>query len=279
MPFPAPRFRTGLMEKLTEASYREMFLSWTIINLTFAVAYFSIAIVAPGHGPNFPAELTPLEKLLDSVYFSVITATSVGYGDLVPLGISKALAMVQSILTLMVFAVFVTKLVTRRQDLVLFSVHRMSMKSAFTNLRSGLFIIRKDFDRTIADAKDGKMTENEWENLTSAYVQAQSLLEEIPDFYESYQIEYRIDRNRESLLLEAVERTLRRIDTMLETMEKVQIDWRAHEPSRVQLEELIALTEEIIEVWRERSPHRAANDFRGTVEMERALRERIAGGA
>ena len=43
------------------------------------------------------------------MYFSVITATSVGYGDIVPVGIAKLLASIQSILTIFISAIFVTK--------------------------------------------------------------------------------------------------------------------------------------------------------------------------
>lgn len=52
------------------------------------------------------------ERLYDCFYFSVATTTTLGYGDIIPLGASKMLAVLQASLGLMIFTVFVGKLVS-----------------------------------------------------------------------------------------------------------------------------------------------------------------------
>lgn len=82
------------------------------MNVVFASCYFLLSIYHPQHGISLPTEITTGERLYDTIYFSITTATTLGYGDIVPLGASKMLAVLQASLGLMTFTVFVGKLVS-----------------------------------------------------------------------------------------------------------------------------------------------------------------------
>jgi hypothetical protein len=184
----------------------------------------------------------------------------------------------QAISALLIFALFVTKLVSRRQDSVLEEVHRMTSESIFYNIRQGLFLVRKDFDMLIHELQMRKeLTEQDWEILTTAYLQAQNLIEEIPNLYNGQgQDLYIIDVKREKLLLEAIYRTIRRTAKFLDTMEEHAIDWKKHKDSVEEFHELVRVMHNVMPLWREKSPSKERIQmFDDIVKMSEGLLERV----
>ncbi|TNC62471.1 potassium channel family protein [Rubellimicrobium roseum] len=69
------------------------FLGHTAAVWTYALAYWLLAIVWAV--PSFSG--VPVTGLLDCVYFSVVTYTSLGFGDHVPLGSARLIAGVEAL--------------------------------------------------------------------------------------------------------------------------------------------------------------------------------------
>ncbi len=265
------------MEKLSNSSYSELFSLWSMLNIVCAITYFALATVHSVHSVTHLADMDIVTRLLNSFYFSLVTATSLGYGDLVPVGFSKAVAVMQAMLSLLIFAIFVAKLVSRRQDVTLEEVHRMTSEGIFYNIRQGLFLVRKDFDILIHRVESGKeLHEHEWEILTTAFLQAQNLIEEIPNLYngQSHDL-YIIDEKRERLLLEAISRTFRRIEKLLSVMDMHHIHWKGHDESHSELLDLLSIMDSSMPVWRERSPTPRSQMFDDVVKRAHALHGRV----
>ncbi|MCK5017965.1 MAG: two pore domain potassium channel family protein [Candidatus Peribacteraceae bacterium] len=268
------------LEQLTKRSYSELFSIWISLALLFALGYFSFASIGDvsHHGP---AQLVGIEshwiRFLDSLYYSIITATSTGYGDITPRGFSKALASMQSVSALFIFAIFVTKLVSHHQEIALKQVHRMTFEDVFHNIREGLFIIRQDFDGLIQKTSEHKkMDEEDWDTLIIAYKQAQNLLNEIPDFYNEDTTLYTLDARREQLLQEAVHRTMHRINHVLDTFSKNNINWQEHQPSMKEINELLRVTEKTIPLWQEKSPYQREEAFLSILKLKSDILGKIA---
>lgn len=261
-----------LFHKRDNQNYTGLLVVWVLTNVLFSVGYWLLSIYSPADAPTFPAHETLIMRFLESLYFSIITATSVGYGDIVPMGFSKLLAIVHSILALLVFAIFVTKLVSRRQDLAVQEVHRMTSESVFHHVRAGMYVVRKDFDRIIrlVERKEA-LTPHDWDNIATAFLQAQSVTEEIPEFYGKAYSLYVIDEKRERLLIESLERTLRRIHHMLAIMEDGSIDWRMQENAVQELTSLISTLSTIVPRWQTRSPHARDEHFTGVRQAAEAI--------
>jgi len=266
-------------EKLDSLSYSQLFLIWGELALLFAFGYFFFSTVGgiQHHGPEVIVNTEGIwNRFFDSLYYSVITATSTGYGDIVPRGFSKVLACLQSISALFVFAVFVTKLVAHRQEVALREIHRLTFEDVFHNIREGLFILRKDFDGIIDKVETHrKLEEEDWDTLVIAYKQGQSLLTEIPDFYDDDNHLYTLDMRREQLLHEAVHRTLHRVNHTLDVLSKHRIDWISHDLSVKELRELMVVVNRITPLWREKSPYDRKEAFEDIMHLKDSVTKRI----
>lgn len=267
-----------LMEKLNKYSYSTLFTIWASMAILFGFAYFGLTYL--GDGIHAPQQLLEIDsafiRFMDAIYYSVITATSTGYGDITPHGFSRILASMQSISALFVFAVFVTKLVSHQQEMTLTEVHRLTFEDVFHNTREGMYICRKDFDHIMRYAEQHNALDQEHlDNMTSAYKQIQTYLEEIPDFYQNEIHKYTIDSKREELLLESVHRTLHRINQMLDLLSSRDIDWVAHEPSMKELQEIVAIISDITPLWKERSPYEAFEAFEDIIQTKERVHARL----
>ncbi len=266
---------TRVIDGITSLSYQTLFFVWISLALIFAGLYFLLGNV-PGHGPEPLYGMAPLAHFLNSLYYSIITATSTGYGDITPLGFSKVLASMQSILALFIFAVFVTKLVSHRQDIALRQIHKLAFEDTFHNIREGLHIVRKDYDRIILRAgTEHALTEQEWEDLAVAYRQAQSFLRRIPDFYDPLNRLYTLDIRREELLHDGVKRTLKRVLHVLEILQSKHLDWTAQNESLEELRELVQLVNMIVRFWHRQSPHKRNQAFEELLHLNDEIHRTI----
>lgn len=266
----------GILETLSQASYSALCLLWIFVNLLCTTFYFAATQWFPAHGPSIDGSLSPFERLWESSYFSLVTATTLGYGDFLPQGASKAVAVAQAAVGVLIFGILIAKLVARRTDAIMSDVHRLTFESIFYHIRQGLFIVRKDFDTLIRDAEHHNgLSEHEWENLSATYLQAQSLIEEISDFYNNGNA-YVIDRKREALLIDSVQRTLSRLLRLLASLDHRGVDWRGHQDSAIPLDALVSIIDTVILVWQKRSPNHTIEHFRVILEQQQLLRGQTA---
>jgi len=247
---------TAFFSWFTDRSYTELMSFWFLSVLFFSAFYYLLTVFYPTHG------LLPIERtegwfvFLDSLYFSTVTATSTGYGDITPHGFSRILASIQAIMALFVFASFVTKLVSYKQELALREVHELTAGNMFNDVREGLHTVRKDCDIIITKLHQHKsLNHHDWENLAVALKQSGRLLQDIPNFYNEETHLYSIDDTREELLLEATGRTLHRLEHLMHTLFEFNLSFDDHEDSLTQLEYFFAVVPNVLNHWHSASPY------------------------
>lgn len=87
--------------------------------LSFATVYFFSGVNFAGDIRSFDLRLgfgQNLQTYLDSVYFSIVTFTTLGYGDIIPYGLSRVFAAAEALMgsfTLALFVVVFVKKMTR----------------------------------------------------------------------------------------------------------------------------------------------------------------------
>ncbi len=257
--------------KLSERSYRTIVLIYLGSVIFFAIIYFALSWVMPPEGPVPDVHSSPIYGFLNSLFFSTITATSVGYGEFEPHGFSKVIASIQSFLSLLLAAIFVTKPISTKQEQALFTMHRLAFDNTFSSLREGMYIVRRDFETVLAEAeKRGSISEVTWQRLETTYRHMQVLIEDVSKMLSSEGGLYKIDKHREILLLEAVERTLDRLDSMFEAFDIREIDWRGQKEPMKRLVKLLHATKKTTERWKRKSPNRLPENF---LDIEKKIAE------
>jgi hypothetical protein len=86
--------------------------------------------------------------LVSAMYFSAVTATSVGYGDIVPTGIARLLAVAESMAGLILFGCVVSKFVSRRQEQLIDNIHHIAFEERLGRVRTNLLLVRAELQAT-----------------------------------------------------------------------------------------------------------------------------------
>lgn len=137
-------------EFLQEFTFVHLFYLWVSIGMTFAVVYYLLNILFKDSllYLNNPLSHSFLD-FLTIVYFSFITLTSTGYGDVVPLGVAKILSIIEIFCGLVVFGFLISKLISPKQQKILEELYELSFEEKVNRMRSSLYVYRANISRTI----------------------------------------------------------------------------------------------------------------------------------
>jgi hypothetical protein len=236
---------------LTELSYIKLGTAYASMIIAIGALYAVMYRYAPHHAPNL-GDGTLLTQFLNGIYFSIITAASVGYGDISPHGYSKVVASIESLGSLFVFAILVSKTISERQEAALYQMHKLTLDDIFTSIREGFYVIRKDFDAIMEEVKTTRaLSVHGKDNFETALHHGEVLIEDIPTFYDSERRLYVIDIRRERLLAEAVERTFERLLTTCNILKKGSITFPEH--TQAVLDEFMRISIATLTEWRRHS--------------------------
>jgi hypothetical protein len=117
---------------------------WLIGIILFGAIYFALIFI------NQPLTYhdEPLTKdvngLGNSLYFSFITAMTIGYNDITPTGYSKLSVVLEAIFSIALFGLFIAKIVAVKQEALEHEVEELSFEESTNSAISELYIFRSD---------------------------------------------------------------------------------------------------------------------------------------
>jgi hypothetical protein len=141
---------SGFIDALAERSVGALFWLWLEIVLGCGLAYWLIAWLSPRFAliAGGTPIATGLGGLLPALYFSAVTATSIGYGDIVPTGVSRVLAVCEGMAGLILFGCVVSKFVSRRQEELIGQIHRIAFEDRLGRVWTKPLLVRPKLQAT-----------------------------------------------------------------------------------------------------------------------------------
>ena len=111
------------------------------LTVTFTLSYYAISKISPADGLS--CGLNPCKPALGvSLYFSIITETTLGYGDVSPVGFSRVLACIQVLLGLLFAGLAVAKITSLEGHELRVIAHRVTGDwIEFTKMADGRYMI------------------------------------------------------------------------------------------------------------------------------------------
>lgn len=156
-----------LEKRIRGSGIVKLLVLYFIIIILFAGSYFLLSMVSEeGIYSQDQKIKNDISGAVDSLYFSFVTSTSLGYGDITPRGISRGLAVVEVLVSLVIFGIIVSKLLSRNQEKILEELYEVSFQERFTRIISGLYDFRAEIDR-ITSQIDKLRKHNEEELIQS----------------------------------------------------------------------------------------------------------------
>lgn len=110
----------------------------------FAILFHLLTVT--GHGIVFSTD-DRLPGFLDCLYFSVVTISSLGYGDIRPTGISKCACSVEVLLGLAFIGLLIAKLASRKHDLYLYDVYSSLVKERLDSFRETYRLLAEEYTK------------------------------------------------------------------------------------------------------------------------------------
>jgi Ion channel len=137
------------VDALADRTVAELFTLWLTIVVACGLAYWLLERAAPLSLSTGAVGIgTGARGLLSAVYFSAVTATSVGYGDIVPTGLARVLAIAESMAGLILFGCVVSKFVSRRQEQLIDNIHHIAFEERLGRVRTNLLLVRAELQAT-----------------------------------------------------------------------------------------------------------------------------------
>ncbi len=149
-----------LFERLT---FSKIFIMWISIIVLFGIFYYLVS--SDASYLEYSKTGDKVSSLTDMIYFSFITATSTGFGDIVPVGMEKLIVLVEVILGLSLLAMVTSRLVSLKQEVILNEIYNISLNEKINRLRSAFHLFRSDIDRIIAKVEEDTIKKREMNEL------------------------------------------------------------------------------------------------------------------
>ena len=149
------RMLLAVIDALAARSVGQVLLSWLGMVVGFGIVYWIACLTNDRALMQGGAPVPPTwAGLAAALYFSFTTATSVGYGDVVPVGAVRILAIVEAMAGLLVFGFVISKFLSRRQEQLIEEIHRIAYEDRLGRVQTNLHLVLSELQAISASCAD-----------------------------------------------------------------------------------------------------------------------------
>ena len=136
------RFDKSVLDLVQQRSTLQLFMIWIGTILLSGTCFWLGALIGK-HGlieGGVPLG-ADLNGFVSALYFSFVTATSIGYGDIVPIGVGRVVAVIEAVTALLIFGAVVAKFVSHRQEELVSEIHRVTFEERLDRVQTNLHMV------------------------------------------------------------------------------------------------------------------------------------------
>jgi len=204
-------------------SFAAILSVWVTLVVLFGLSYYffttetSYLHYNPTNGP--------VEGILNHIYFSFITATTTGFGDIVPFGGFKIVAIFEVIFGFLLLAVVTSKFVSIKQNVILEEIYELSFHEKVNRVRSSLLVFRQNISRV----EEKEVHKREISDLYTYISSFEDILREV------YALTYRQDGSQYTKVLDPLNTELvfnslinsfEKVNELIGALDQNKMEWR-----------------------------------------------------
>lgn len=221
------QFQKKKLSSLDEINVYHVFLIWFFMVIVFGVIYHFLS----GDAGSLFSTLSgsTVASIFDSIYFSFITATSTGYGDIVPKGLFMIMAIIEVTFGLLLLALVTSKFVSIKQNLILGEIYEISFTEKINRLRSSLLLFRQHLSRVTNKVEEGTIRKREINDFYIYVHSLETVLEEIVPLLQQkggHSFAKVIDPVSAQLLVNSIMQSFERLQELLNLLSENKLEWR-----------------------------------------------------
>jgi hypothetical protein len=193
----------------------------------FGLAYYLLA--GPSTHLLYSVSKIPVDSLSDSIYFSFITATSTGFGDITPVGYFKIISIFEVFFGLVLLAIVTSKLVSIKQDVIMNEIYEISFNERINRIRSSMLVFRQNLSRVISNIESDTIRKREISDLYTYLSSLEDNLNEVANLMQrnnGNSFTKSLDPMISELLFHSITQSFEKLFELISLMNNNNIEWR-----------------------------------------------------
>ena len=214
---------TSWLDKLT---FHYILLIWVVVISFFVFFYYFFTNGNSFLLYNKTGEI--ITSVYDAIYFSFVTATTTGFGDILPSGNFKILSVVEVICGLLLLALVTSKLVSIKQNIILNEIYELSLNERIYRMRSGLLLFRQNISAILGKVEAGKVHKREIADIYMYIASFEDVLSEIINLLEKPKksITKKVDPVNTELIVNSILYCFNKFNSLIIALNHNKLKWK-----------------------------------------------------